>query len=284
MPERRPRFSWTAETLCDILRPMRPQTEKLERFCGLDVGSRTIGLAVLEGERLVDSALCDTGRNPVERCRELLKDRQGMPLVVTGYGRDLARERFGAETVTEISAVARGARMLYDDVGTVLDIGGQDSKIISVGSDGQPEDFRMNDRCAAGTGKYLEMMAKTMELSLEAFIDLASSAERGECISSLCAVYAESEMISLLAAGCEPADVALGLHMAVADRVEAMVRRIAPRRRFLFLGGVARNRVLSKLLNQRFGEVWTIPDRPQSVAAMGAALVARERPSRDWSL
>ena len=153
-----------------------------------------------------------------------------------------------------------------------------------MGSDGEPEDFRMNDRCAAGTGKYLEMMARTMELDLEAFIALADSAERAECISSLCAVYAESEMVALLAAGCAPAHVALGLHQAVADRTEAMVRRVAARSRFVFLGGVARNRVLAKLLDRSFGTSWTIPERPQLVAATGAALFARERGACDWSL
>lgn len=243
---------------------------------GIDIGSRTIALLAWDGQRALDATVVDTGPDPLATCRELLRGRSFERVVATGYGRHLIAERGLADAViTEIKAHALGARQLCPEVRTVLDIGGQDSKVIQVRADGAPLDFEMNDRCAAGTGRFLESMARALGLAVEAFGGHALEAA-GEAVtlSSMCTVFAESEVVSLIGRGEDSRRVALGIHQAIVTRINAMVRRVGVREPFFFAGGVARNPCVCRLLADRLGVVPWVPPEPQTVGALGAALWA----------
>jgi (R)-2-hydroxyacyl-CoA dehydratese activating ATPase len=243
---------------------------------GLDIGSRTIALVVWDGERVMREAVVDTGANSLANARRLLEGCAYDRLAATGYGRQLATERALADDViTEIKAYAIGARHLYRDARSVLDIGGQDSKVILIRSDGGAARFEMNDRCAAGTGRFLENMARALGLSLEQFYQHALEAQ-GQAVrlSSMCTVFAESEVVSLIGRGEDSRRVALGIHRAITGRVSAMVRRVGVQERFVFAGGVAQNLCMRQLLTEELGVPLTVPDSPQTVGALGAALHA----------
>lgn len=248
-------------------------------FAGLDIGSRTIALVEWDGQRIIRAQVVDTGIDPVGNARALITDCTYQHLVATGYGRYLATEReLADEVISEIKAYALGAHHLYPDVATVLDIGGQDSKVIRVGPSGRVLRFEMNDRCAAGTGRFLENMARALDLELEAFGSHALEAWGAAVrISSMCTVFAESEVVSLIARGEDSHRVALGLHQAIVDRVGGMVRRVGVQERFVFAGGVAHNRCLRRLFAQSLGVPLTVPDDPQIVGALGAALHAAQK-------
>jgi (R)-2-hydroxyacyl-CoA dehydratese activating ATPase len=240
---------------------------------GLDVGSRSIELVVLDG-RILAERVADTGVNPLCRCRDLLAGLQYDRLVVTGYGRQLVAGELGGDVVSEITAHAVGARHLYPDCRTVIDVGGQDTKVCSIGPDGRVQKFEMNDRCAAGTGKFLEVMADTLEVDLPGLGPLALGASHSVSINSLCTVFAGSEVVSLIARGEERCSIARGVHEAIADRLVAMARRVGIRDRVVFSGGGALKPCLAQLLSQRLGVGITVPNSPQSVGALGAAIVA----------
>ncbi len=242
---------------------------------GLDVGSRTTKLVTYNGG-LLHTALAPTGVRPLERCGELLNGVTYEKLTVTGYGRHLVAEALKANIVSEISAYAAGASHLFPDAGTVIDIGGQDSKVIALNGYGGVQKFEMNDRCAAGTGKFLEVMANTLEVPVSGLGELALSASKIIRINSLCTVFAESEVVSLIARGEEVSAIALALHRAVATRVAAMARRVGIKERVVFAGGVAQNRCLQKLLGEELGVALTVPENPQLVGALGAALLAEK--------
>ena len=243
---------------------------------GLDIGSRTIALVEWDGGRAARCEVVDTGTDPLGNARALMAWRAYARLVATGYGRHLAAEReLADEVISEIKAYGLGAFHLYPDVGTVLDIGGQDSKVIQVGPTGRVLRFEMNDRCAAGTGRFLENMARTLGMDVDQFGPHALNAG-GQVVrvSSMCTVFAESEVVSLIARGEDSRRVALGLHQAIVDRVGAMIRRVGVHERFVFAGGVARNPCLQQLFAQAVGVAISVPADPQIVGALGAALHA----------
>lgn len=262
---------------------MQPKGMNVERpFAGLDIGSRTIALVEWMRERIVRAEVMDTGADPVGNVRCLIDGRSYRRLVATGYGRHLAVEReLAHEVISEIKAYGLGAYYLYPDVGTVLDIGGQDSKVIRIGPGGRVTRFEMNDRCAAGTGRFLENMAQALGMGVDEFGPHALAAS-GQAIriSSMCTVFAESEVVSLIARGADSHHVALGLHQAIVDRVGSMVRRVGVQERFVFGGGVAHNPCLQRLFAQALDIPLTVPDDPQIVGALGAALYA-ERTSNE---
>ena len=243
-------------------------------YAGLDIGSRTIVL-VQFGERVKDFVILDTGSSPLDRCRRLLAGKTYRRLVATGYGRHLAAASLADDVVSEIKAYAVGARYLYSDCRTVIDVGGQDCKVTLLSDSGEVRKFEMNDRCAAGTGRFLEVMARVLELEVSQLGDHALSGAAAVRINSLCTVFAESEVVSLIARGEESRAIALGLHEAIATRVAGMVRRIGPRERVVFAGGGALNACLRQLLSRKLGVELTVPEQPQVVGALGAALVAR---------
>ncbi|MFC2066578.1 acyl-CoA dehydratase activase [Chloroflexota bacterium] len=243
-------------------------------YAGLDVGSRTIVLVTLN-TGIVDSVVLDTGINPLRRCQELLTGRSYSRLVVTGYGRHMVAPAVRGEVVSEIGAYSVGAKYLYPDCCTVIDIGGQDSKATLLSVNGEVRKFEMNDRCAAGTGKFLEVMANTLEVGVGELGSLALTASKVIQINSLCTVFAESEVVSLIARGEESSAIALALHQAIATRVATMVRRVGARERVVFAGGAALNKCLQKLIGEKLGVELTVPDKPQIVGAVGAALLAK---------
>lgn len=254
------------------------------RCAGIDIGSRTIELVVLENRELIESKQTDTGFDPMAQAKALLEGMEYNCILSTGYGRHLFEISFDAPTVTEIKAYAVGARALFPEVQTILDIGGQDSKAIALNDKGRVTKFEMNDRCAAGTGKFLEIMAQALGYTLGQFGVEALKATRDVRISSMCTVFAESEVTSLVARGESRQDIALGLHGSVLRRSVGMLKRISVKEPILFAGGVARNPCMRRLLEKALDKIILVPEDPQMVGAMGAALLAGRTnciPSRD---
>ena len=155
----------------------------------------------------------------------------------------------------------------------MVDVGGQDSKVIALGENGSFTNFLMNDRCAAGTGKFLEMMASTLHLSLEEFARLALEADSPVEINSMCSVFAESEVVSLIASGADVKSISLGLHRAVVNRIIALIGKVGSAGQVMFAGGVARNPAAVQLLERKLGKEVFVGDCPQFTAAAGAALI-----------
>jgi len=246
------------------------------RFAGIDIGSRTIELVVLKDREIIESKQADSGFDPIARAKELLEGVKHDHIIATGYGRHLFELLFDAPTVTEIKAYAVGARVLFPEVQTILDIGGQDSKAIAVNDAGKVTKFEMNDRCAAGTGKFLEIMAQALGYSLDQFGVEALEATRDIQISSMCTVFAESEVTSLVAKGEARQDIALGLHRSVVKRAAGMMKRVSIKEPILFAGGVARNPCIRHLLEEALDRDILVPENPQMVGALGAALLSSE--------
>ena len=192
---------------------------------GIDIGTRTIELVVLEDGNIIDFKQDDSGFDPMARARKMLEGGSHDHIMATGYGRHLFELSFESPTVTEIKAYAVGARFLFPEVKTILDVGGQDSKAIALNESGRVVKFEMNDRCAAGTGKFLEIMAQTLGYSLDQFGTEALKATKEMQISSMCTVFAESEVTSCLAKGENRQDMALGRHSAVGKRAIGMLTR-----------------------------------------------------------
>ncbi|NOZ24140.1 MAG: 3-hydroxyacyl-ACP dehydratase [Planctomycetes bacterium] len=249
-------------------------------IAGIDIGSRSVELAVLENGKLVDWAKADTTFDPLAQCRELMRNVNSAHVVATGYGRKLFAENADhreVTAVTEIRAFALGARYFSPDVRTVLDIGGQDTKAISLAADGAVDRFEMNDRCAAGTGKFLEFMATALQVPLESFGSFALQADKRIQISSMCTVFAETEATSLMARGETPPNIAMGLHLAIVQRTLAMLGRVGGESPVFFAGGVAHNPCVRTLLEEGVGEWIIVPENPDIVGAVGAALHGQQR-------
>jgi len=242
---------------------------------GIDLGSRMTKVVRLSGGRITDAHVFDTGHDPLAHLMEVLKGvrSEADAVVATGYGRTLARGQFPCMTVTEIRACARAARHLCPPCASVIDIGGQDTKAIELGAGSGFGRFEMNDRCAAGTGRFLEVMAAALGYALEDLGREALRADRPVEISSMCTVFAESEVVSLVARGEDRHRIALGLHAATARRVAAMASRIRLGAKALFVGGVARNECMIAALREELPCELVVPERPELAVALGAALI-----------
>jgi (R)-2-hydroxyacyl-CoA dehydratese activating ATPase len=241
---------------------------------GIDIGSRTIKLIVWDSkaDRMISHNKVGTTFNPLEQCKHLLARGRWDRLIATGYGRKLAQENFQAETITEIQAHALGARRLFQHCCSILDIGGQDTKAIALDDKGRVRKFEMNDRCAAGTGKFLEFMATSFQVPIEEFGSFALQGKPGLVINSMCTVFAEAEATSLMARGNSPEDIALALHVSVVKRSLSMLKRVTTNGSLVFSGGVARNRCITALVAQETGSQVLLPEEPEMVGALGAAL------------
>jgi predicted CoA-substrate-specific enzyme activase len=247
------------------------------RFAGIDIGSRTIELVVVDDAgNIVVSRKADTGFDPIQEAKALIGGVGYDRIMATGYGRNLFEISFDATTVTEIKAHARGARAFFPAAQAVLDIGGQDSKAIALFENGKVKKFEMNDRCAAGTGKFLEIMARSLGYAIEAFGKEALLTEKNVNISSMCTVFAESEVTSLIAKGQDRREIARGLHASVIRRTAGMINRVSTDGDIVFTGGVAKNTCMQTLLKEKLGRTVLVPADPQSVGALGAALLAAE--------
>jgi predicted CoA-substrate-specific enzyme activase len=194
--------------------------------------------------------------------------------VVTGYGRRLAADM--GEPITEITCHARGVLKNAPDVTGVVDVGGQDAKAIRLGADGF-EDFALNDRCAAGTGRFLEVMANRLGYSFEGFADAALSAENRPDISNTCTVFAESEVVGLIADGVSPAELAAALHLAAARRAADLAEQVSLKGMAALTGGVALNKAFVAFFREVSGLDVFVPPEPQFTGALGAAIIASER-------
>jgi len=246
------------------------------RYAGIDIGSRTVKLAVIENGRLVFSRKSVTSYNPLETARDLLKGVSFDTVIATGYGRYLIKGHLECPVISEISAFVRGARFFSSGCTSILDIGGQDTKAISLDTNGNLCKFEMNDRCAAGTGRFLEVMATVLGFTMEEFPAAALSATTAVRINSMCTVFAESEVVSLTSQGVNRNDIALGIHKAIAGRSAGLLKRVAPPGKIFFAGGVALNECVKILLENEMGSPVFVPPDPQIVGAIGAALSVSE--------
>jgi predicted CoA-substrate-specific enzyme activase len=242
---------------------------------GLDVGSRSIELVLHDGDRVVDQRKTATTFDPLRQARALLADSRLDRLVATGYGRGLVENAglcASVETITEIKAYGLGAAALCPEARTVLDVGGQDTKAIALAAGGKILKFEMNDRCAAGTGKFLEHLATVFQIPLAEFGAYALEGKEQLAINSMCTVFAETEAVSLMARGRDPHDIALGLHASIVKRTTAMLARVGLASPVLFAGGVANNPCVVRLLAAALGMPLCIPEQPEMVGAHGAAV------------
>jgi len=248
---------------------------------GIDIGSITTKAAVLADTEILGTHVIMTGYNAKNAGRQVLeavlsqlelKSEQVDRIVATGYGRNSVD--FAHKAVTEITCHAAGAHFLSPQILSIIDIGGQDSKAIVVDSAGKVKDFAMNDKCAAGTGRFLEVMARAMEVDLDAFGQMSLKADNAATISSLCTVFAESEVISLISKGEKRTNIIAGIHESIAARVMAMGNRIGIREPIMMTGGVAKNIGVVKALEKKLNAEITVSENAQVNGAIGAALIA----------
>ncbi|GAF44995.1 putative CoA-substrate-specific enzyme activase [Rhodococcus wratislaviensis] len=251
---------------------------------GVDLGSTTAKAAVVdEGGDLVGSSVVQMGavsREAVARAMDGAMAGAGVAradirrTISTGYGRKLVP---GTDrTFTEITCHARGAAALHPGVRLVIDIGGQDSKAIIVDDDGLVERFAMNDRCASGTGRFFDVLARALEVDVSAVGELALTGSETLEVSSMCATFAETEVISLLAQGREKADIAASVHKAVAARTLGLVAQVGKATPTVMTGGVAKNPAARLHVSRALGHPVEVLDQPQIAGAYGAGLLARD--------
>ena len=225
----------------------------------------TGGGASISAEEALERALSEAG----------LKGNDISNIVRTGYGRDYID--VGGSSVTEITCHAKGAHFLNPSARTIIDIGGQDSKVIRIDENGAVLNFVMNDKCAAGTGRFLEMMARTLGLSLEQLSTVGLDWKEDVHISSMCTVFAESEVVSLVAQNKNVSDIVHGLNNSVASKVSSLAKRVSPEEGYIMTGGVANNEGVVKALEEALGTRLFICDEAQLCGALGAALFALEQ-------
>jgi len=250
---------------------------------GIDVGSITAKAAVVRDGKVISVKLVWTGYNARQAgenvfgavTKELGIDASSIAKIVsTGYGRNSVAR--ADKAVTEITCHAAGAHFLNPAVRSVIDIGGQDSKAIAVDETGSVKDFAMNDKCAAGTGRFLEVMAKALEVDLDRFGQFSLKADQPAKISSLCTVFAESEVISLISNGEKRENIIAGIHESIAARVAAMANRTGLKRPIMMTGGVAKNIGVVKALERKIGQQIEVSPQSQVAGAIGAALLAQK--------
>lgn len=253
---------------------------------GVDIGSTTAKALVLDENDQMWTAMIASGTRPPQAGKDVFQmalEKSGHSesdvkfVIATGYGRVSAD--FANKTITEIACHGRGAHFLDPSVRTIIDIGGQDAKSISLGDNGKVVDFFINDKCASGTGRFLESASQlVLHVPLEDLGKLSAQAKTKVTISSTCTVFAQTELISLLAAGESIESVIAGLHAAIASKVGSMAKRLGVRPTVMMTGGVAKNAGVVQALQQELGVDIVVPANadPQLVGALGAALIARE--------
>ena len=251
---------------------------------GIDIGSTASKCVMLrDGKEIVSKSLISVGAGtsgPQRAIAEVLESagmtRDQMAYVLaTGYGRN-SLEGIADHQMSELSCHAKGASFLFPDVHTVIDIGGQDVKVLQV-ENGVMTNFVMNDKCAAGTGRFLDVMARVLEVKVEELGDLAAKSTKDVAISSTCTVFAESEVISQLAMDTDKCDIINGIHHSVASRVAGLAHRVGVRDQVVMTGGVAQNTGVVKALEEELGHIIYTSPLTQYNGALGAALFAYQR-------
>lgn len=241
---------------------------------GIDIGSRTVKLVVVENGEIILARKDVNSYNLLEVCRKIIEGVRYDTITATGYGRNLFRNHYDCRVISEIKAFAIGAQKVCPDCRTILDIGGQDTKAISLNEAGHIERFEMNDKCAAGTGKFLEIMATALGFGMEEFMAAGIAAQKAVRINSMCTVFAESEVISMLAQGQDRSEISRGIHETISRRSAAMLRRVYVEGKIAFFGGVAMNPCVNEILSQEIGNNLFVPEDPQIVGALGCAYTA----------
>src|SRR6056297_1201061 len=248
---------------------------------GIDIGSITAKAAVLNDSHILGTKVIFTGYNPGKAARTVLDELLQTidtaeadieAIVATGYGRNTVE--FADKAITEITCHGAGAHFIDPEVRFIIDVGGQDSKVIRINEAGKVLDFAMNDKCAAGTGRFLEVMARALEADLDEFGEICRKAENPAKISSVCTVFAESEVISLISKGESRENIIAGIHESVAARISALAKRVGVAEPVMMTGGVAKNIGAVKALDNKLGVAIRGCDYAQVNGAIGAALLA----------
>ncbi|MBU0994325.1 MAG: 2-hydroxyglutaryl-CoA dehydratase [Proteobacteria bacterium] len=257
-------------------------------YLGIDIGSLSCDAVIVDDAGTVlSTAVFPTGAQnhvAIERATAEVVKNAGISradlkgTISTGYGRERVDTRLAS--VTEITCHARGIHALFPDVRLLVDIGGQDSKAILLGKEGKVSDFAMNDKCAAGTGRFLEAMARALQVDITELGELDHGAVKNITLSSMCTVFAESEVVSLIANGMPVNEIVRGLNRSIATRTKSLVKRVSQDLngfKIAMSGGVARNGGVIRALSDMMDSKIHIPEIPDTVGALGAALIARER-------
>lgn len=251
--------------------------------CGVDIGARSIDVVLFDGRKIIDSIVINTGAKPRERALSayhnlLVKNRIGkarlMKTVSTGYGRNHFTD--ADEAVSEIACHAAGVAYCFPDAGLVIDIGGQDSKVIRMLPGGKVVDFGMNDRCAAGTGRFIEMVSDILDIKIGDIAKMSFKKVSGCEINSMCAVFAESEIVGLLQNEVPVEKLLKGVFVSVAKRVVSLMGKSFASKEIVFTGGVAMINGVAEALEHETGSKIVVPANPQITGALGAAILARK--------
>ena len=251
---------------------------------GCDVGSLTAKAVILNEGKIISHAIIRTSPKPKESAEEVIKlalDRAGLSMrnivcaVGTGYGKD--HIPFADRRESEIVCAAKGARRIMPSVRTIIDIGGQDAKAIKIDESGNVTRYIYNDKCASGTGRFLEIVAELLEAKIEDLGDIALSSREPVSISNQCVIFAETEVISLVNEGKDMADIVNGLHHAMANRAASLARSIGVEKEVVMAGGVAKNSGMRRALGEALGvSLQELKVDPQIIGALGAAFLAEE--------
>ena len=250
-------------------------------YAGIDIGSITAKAALIRGNQLFGTHVILTGYNPLNagiKVFETLLEKMKVSksdvkaIVSTGYGR--ASVNFADKAITEIICHGTGAYFINSEIRGVIDVGGQDSKAILLDANGQVENFAMNDKCAAGTGRFLEVMANALEVDLNQLGDISLKADNPSKISSICTVFAESEVISMIAGQQQRENIIAGIHESAAARVAILATKTKLIEPVVMTGGVAKNKGMVTALEKRLGFNIIVGDSPQENGAIGAAVLA----------
>lgn len=253
-------------------------------YLGIDIGSSSSKAALINNKKeIVATSVVNMGtgtKGPEKVINNVLMladiERQDISYTIaTGYGRVTFRD--ANSQITEISCHAKGVSFLMKDVKTIVDIGGQDAKVIKIDNEGKVKNFVMNEKCAAGTGRFLEVMARVLGCKIDELSDLADKATSDIPISSVCTVFAESEVISRLASGAAIEDVARGAHLSIAKRIMGMCNRVGFEPVIAMTGGVALNNNMVNVLGAELGSKVIAAPYTQAAGAIGAAVFAYEK-------
>ncbi|MBF0225268.1 MAG: 2-hydroxyglutaryl-CoA dehydratase [Desulfobacterales bacterium] len=257
-------------------------------YLGIDIGSLSCDAVLIDDtKKIVASSVVPTGAKNIEAIKRAthevieisgILESDIKASVSTGYGRERVSNRIAA--ITEITCHAKGIKEVFGKIDVLIDIGGQDSKSIRIDSNGRVIDFAMNDKCAAGTGRFLEAMARALQVDIDELSDLDHGSVGNVTLSSMCTVFAESEVVSLIADGVEVKEIVKGLNSAIASRTSSLVKRVAPELKGLSVamsGGVARNNGVVRALKEVIETNITVYEKPDIIGALGAALFAMEK-------
>lgn len=242
---------------------------------GVDVGSTyTKIVSIDKNGEIAETNIIETLIDQDEKVYDFLRDKQVSSIVATGYGRNLIKDKLGAKVISEIQAHAKSTANLFADCSLIIELGGQDSKVIQV-ENGYFVDFRMNDKCAAGTGKFLEIAANRLGFGIDEFGNACMDFDKELEISSMCAVFAESELISLMAKKESAKNIGAAVHASIASRLANMAMKFSLGEKVVFSGGGAKNRLLKKMIEEKINRKMEVAPNPQIMGAYGAAIEAR---------